>query len=106
MEFVFVKGEVLLPEEYIEKLRNKLNDIGILTVGDYDNVVSYSVVKGYWRPFGEANPFKGTKGEISYGTECKMEFRCLMKRIEEVKRLIKNVHPYEEPIINVIPILS
>jgi len=41
---------VLLPEEYIEMLRNELNDIGVLTVGNYNNVVSYSVVKGYWRP--------------------------------------------------------
>ncbi|MEH7239496.1 cytochrome C biogenesis protein [Bacillus sp. JJ1562] len=106
MEPKFVKVEVLLPEEYIEELRNKLNDIGVLTVGNYDNVVSYSVVKGYWRPLEEANPFNGSKGEISFGTECKMEFRCLMKNIEEVKELIISIHPYEEPVINVIPILS
>ncbi|MFA1822083.1 divalent cation tolerance protein CutA [Virgibacillus oceani] len=106
MEFEFVKVEVLLPEEYIEELRNKLNDIGVLTVGAYDNVVSYSVVKGYWRPLEEANPFNGSKGEISFGTECKMEFKCLMKNIAEVKELIKRIHPYEEPVINVIPILS
>lgn len=106
MEFEFVKIEVLLPEEYIEKIRNKLNEIGVLTVGNYDNVISYSVVKGYWRPLEQATPFNGTRGEISFGTECKMEFRCLKKNIEEVKKSIKSNHPYEEPIINVIPILS
>ncbi|CDO02972.1 hypothetical protein BN988_01454 [Oceanobacillus picturae] len=106
MEFEFVKVEVLLPEEYIVELRNQLNDIGVLTVGDYDNVVSYSVVKGYWRPLEEANPFNGSKGEISFGTECKMEFKCLMSNIAEVKGLIKRVHPYEEPVINVLPMLS
>ncbi|MBP2080148.1 hypothetical protein J2Z64_004460 [Oceanobacillus polygoni] len=77
-----------------------------MTVGNYDNVLSYSVVKGYWRPLEEANPFNGSKGEISFGTECKMEFKCLMKNIDEVKELIKSTHPYEEPVINVIPILS
>ncbi|MFD1173962.1 divalent cation tolerance protein CutA [Oceanobacillus picturae] len=106
MEFEFVKVEVLLPEEYIVELRNQLNDIGILTVGDYDNVVSYSVVKGYWRPLEEANPFNGSKGEISFGTECKMEFKCSLSNIAEVKGLIKRVHPYEEPVINVLPMLS
>lgn len=101
-----MKVEILLPEEYIETLRNKLNDIGILTVGKYDNVVSYSVVKGYWRPLEEAMPFKGYVGETSFGTECKMEFRCLYKDIEEVKSIIKSVHPYEEPVINIFPLLN
>lgn len=106
MKFELVKVEVLLPEEYIETLRNALNDIGVLTVGNYDNVVSYSSVKGYWRPLEGSTPFIGTTGEVSSGTEYKMEFRCFFNRIEEVKKLIRTVHPYEEPIINVIPILS
>ncbi|MFA1822932.1 cytochrome C biogenesis protein [Virgibacillus oceani] len=106
MEFELVKVEVLLPEEYIEKFRNELNDIGVLTVGNYDNVVSYSAVKGYWRPLEGSIPYNGTKGEISFGTECKMEFSCLIKDMEEVKKLIRTVHPYEEPIINVMPVLS
>ena len=106
MEFQFVKVEVLLPEEYIENLRNELNNLGVLTVGNYDHVVSYTFVKGYWRPLKESTPFNGTKGEISFGTECKMEFRCLYRDIQEVKNVIKSIHPYEEPIINVIPLLN
>lgn len=106
MEFKFVKVEVLLPEKYIEEVRNRLNEMGVLKVGNYDNVISYTHVSGFWRPLEEATPFEGAKGEISFGTECKMEFRCCKQDIEEVKRLIKSVHPYEEPIINVIPLLS
>jgi hypothetical protein len=106
MDCIYVKVEVLLPEEFIEKLRNKLNDIGVLTVGKYDNVISYSVVKGFWRPLEDSKPFKGNIGEISFGTECKMEFSCLYKNIEEVKSIIRSVHPYEEPVINVLPLLN
>ena len=106
MEFQFVKVEVLLPEEYIENLRNELNNLGVLTVGNYDHVVSYTFAKGYWRPLKESTPFNGTKGKISFGTECKMEFRCLYRDIQEVKNVIKSIHPYEEPIINVIPLLN
>ena len=106
VEFEFVKVEVLLPEEYIEEIRNQLNDLGVLTVGNYDHVVSYAVVQGYWRPLEAASPFKGTNGEISFGTECKMEFKCAKKNIERVKKLIRNCHPYEEPVINIIPLLS
>lgn len=106
MIFNFVKVEVLLPEEYIEQLRNKLNDFGILTVGKYYHIISYSVVKGYWRPLEDSKPFNGSVGEISFGTECKMEFKCLYKNIEEVRKIIQSIHPYEEPIINVLPLLD
>lgn len=106
MEFEFVKVELLLPEDYIEEIRNQLNDLGVLTVGNYDHVVSYSAVKGYWRPLKAAKPFKGAKGEISFGTECKMEFKCAKSSVQEVKKLIKHIHPYEEPVIHIIPLLS
>ncbi|MEK4628006.1 hypothetical protein MKZ17_07335 [Solibacillus sp. FSL R7-0682] len=54
MNITTVKGEVLLPEIFIEDIRNQLNAIGILTVGNYDHVISYTETKGYWRPLEEA----------------------------------------------------
>lgn len=54
----------------------------------------------------ESTPFNGSVGEISYGTECKMEFSCLYKNIEEVKNIIRSFHPYEEPVISVLPLLN
>ncbi|WP_353949367.1 cytochrome C biogenesis protein [Sporolactobacillus sp. Y61] len=87
------------------QVRNKLNEAGVLTVGKYDNVISYSKVKGYWRPLEGANPYDGVIGQITSGTECKMEFRCHLKEVAFVKSIIKEVHPYEEPIINIIPSL-
>jgi len=106
MDIKFVKVEVLLPEVYIEQLRNELNELGVLTVGNYDHVVSYTVTKGYWRPLDKAVPFVGEKGEISFGTECKLEFRCLYSTLEEEKNVINGIHPYEEPIKNGIPLLN
>ncbi|MEI5908042.1 cytochrome C biogenesis protein [Bacillus spongiae] len=106
MNFSKVKVEVLLPEEYIEPLRNKLNNRDVLTIGEYDHVVSYSHVNGYWRPKKDAKPFNGEVGKVSFGTECKMEFRCPYTDIEEVKKVILSIHPYEEPIINVLPLLD
>ncbi|MFT8311357.1 MAG: cytochrome C biogenesis protein [Sporolactobacillus sp.] len=105
MEFKACKIEVLIPESYIASLRNQLNEAGILKVGKYDNVISYSEVKGYWRPLEGAAPYDGEIGKLSAGTECKMEFRCQFEHVDGVKTIIKAVHPYEEPIINVIPLL-
>lgn len=105
MDIKFCKIEVLLPEEIIVELRNQLNSIGVLKVGKYDNVISFSEVKGYWRPLEGSVPYDGEVGKIASGSECKMEFKCLYKEIDKVKQVIKKVHPYEEPIINVFPLL-
>ncbi|PLR76605.1 cytochrome C biogenesis protein [Bacillus sp. V3-13] len=105
MNFDYVKVEVLIPEEYIKKLRNELNEAGFLTVGLYDHVLSFSPVRGFWRPLEGAKPFAGSIGEISTGSECKVEFRCLFNQLKEVKAIIRSIHPYEHPIINAIPLL-
>jgi len=34
------------------------------------------------------------------------EFKCLNAKINEVKKVITDNHPYEEPIINIIPLLN
>ena len=56
MQFTEVKIEVFIPEEYIETLRDELNKIGACKTGEYDHCLSYSSVKGYWRPLEEASP--------------------------------------------------
>ncbi|WP_077622487.1 divalent cation tolerance protein CutA [Sediminibacillus massiliensis] len=106
MNFSYVKFEVLLPEEYIVPLRNHLNKKKVLTVGEYDHVVSYTETKGYWRPLEASTPYLGEKNTIAFGSECKMEFKASYKRIEEIRNLIKSIHPYEEPIINVVPLIT
>lgn len=105
MDFEKCKVEVLIPENYIIPLRDKLNEAGILTVGKYDNVISYSEVKGYWRPLEGADPYDGVIGQVSSGQECKVEFRCRVQELATVKTMIKEIHPYEEPIINIFPLL-
>ncbi|TGB03526.1 cytochrome C biogenesis protein [Halobacillus salinus] len=106
MNLSHVKFEVLVPEEYIVPLRNLLNENHVLTVGEYDHVVSYTETKGYWRPLESSDPYAGKKNEVAYGSECKLEFQSPFERIEEVKGLIKRIHPYEEPVIHVVPLLT
>lgn len=42
----------------------------------------------------------------NFKTECKMNLNVFMQKINEVKKVITDNHPYEEPIINIIPILK
>ncbi|TFD94511.1 cytochrome C biogenesis protein [Jeotgalibacillus sp. R-1-5s-1] len=106
MRFSFVKIEVLLPEDIIIPLRNRLNDAGILHVGHYDHVLSYTHTKGYWRPLNTAKPFNGNQNEISFGEECKMEFRCPIDKLALAKQIVKDIHPYEEAVMYIIPLLD
>jgi hypothetical protein len=107
MRYKLVKFEVFIPEEFVEELRTELNKINALTVdGIYDNCMAISKVKGYWRPLEEANPYEGSIGEISEEEECKVEFSCRYEISKKAIEVIKKVHPYETPVINILPNLA
>lgn len=107
MEINFLKVETFIPEEYLENLRKNLNDIGALTLGgNYDNCMSVSKVIGSWRPLEGADPFKGEIGKLCETEECKVEFCCRREVLKKAVDIIKKVHPYEYPVINVLPIIS
>jgi hypothetical protein len=101
-----VKIEIFIPEEYIEPLRDELGRIDVGHIGNYDHCVSITDVRGYWRPLDGATPFAGEIGQISAGTECKVEVNCKWENIEEALRVIKSVHPYDEPLINIVPLIN
>ncbi|AVQ45446.1 divalent cation tolerance protein CutA [Clostridium botulinum] len=107
MKFDFFKIETFIPEEYIKELRKALNHIGALTVGgNYDNCMAVSKVKGFWRALEGSDPFNGQIGEICEAEEYKVEFCCTKEVLENTITTIKKVHPYEIPVINIIPILN
>lgn len=104
MNFEFVKIEVFIPEEFVKELRSELNKIGALTVdGRYDNCMAVSKMTGYWRPLEGSNPYDGEIGKVSEAEEWKVEFTCKYSIYKEVMAVIKKVHPYEIPVINVLP---
>ena len=106
MNFKKVKIEVYIPEEYRDKLREALNNIGVLGVGNYDNVMSVTKVTGYWRPLKNANPFDGEINKLSKADEDKIEFAADIENVYNAVKVIKEVHPYEEPVINIIPLIN
>ena len=100
------KFEVFIPEGYVDAMREQLNALGVLKVGDYDHVLSAAKVTGYWRPLEGANPHSGSVGEISCAPECKLEFRCSGGLLQQTVEKIYEVHPYEEPVVNVLPLVD
>ncbi|SRR5258708_4562619 len=98
------KIEIFLPEQYIDAIREAMNTAGACHVGNYDNCLNYMPVHGFWRPLEGAHPFKGTIREINKGTEYKIETVCDDEHLEAAIAAARKAHPYEEPLINIIPL--
>jgi hypothetical protein len=101
-----VKIEIFIPESYVPALRDELSKVGAGHIGDYDHCISVSTVRGYWRPLEDANPFLGKVGKISEGSECKVEVNCKLEVVKPTLEAIRCIHPYEEPVINILPLLN
>ena len=100
------KLEIFLPSTHVDVLRAALAEAGAGRVGDYDQCCSVMNVRGYWRPLEGASPYQGRVGQIEEGEECKVEVNCPRERLKDVLVAVRRVHPYEEPVINVIPLAN
>jgi len=105
-DFIYVKIEIFIPENYIETLRDELNKVNVGHIGKYDHCISITQVRGYWRPLPGSTPHQGKIGQISEGHECKVEVNCRAKDVEVALQVIKKIHPYDKPLINVVPLLN
>lgn len=101
-----VKLVVYVPEEYVMKIRDALHEDGYLKAGLYDHVVSWQKSNGTWRPLSGSHPFNGAEGKISVGTEARMEVRCPKNKAKKALQIIRSLHPYEEPVIDIIPLIA
>ncbi len=75
-------------------------------IGSYDHTASTVQVTGYWRPLSGAIPFIGKEGEISSEPEIKIEVNCKREHIPETLHAIYENHPYEQPVVNIIPLVN
>ena len=98
----YYKLEIFIPETNFSKLRNALQSVDAGHIGNYDCCLSYSKVIGMWRPLAGTAPFIGKENEISEEEELKVEVTVREDILDETLKAIKAVHPYEEPVINVI----
>ena len=104
MEFAYCKLEIFLPEEALPAVARALREAGAGHIGKYDSCLSYSRVTGCWRPLEGTSPYLGQVGEISAEPELKVEVTCHTEKVDQVLAAVKRAHPYEEPVINAIPL--
>ncbi len=106
MEMTLYHIIVLSPVDSADGVRKAMADAGAGRLGNYDSCSFSSRVTGRFRPLEGADPAVGTKGKIEEVEEEKIEAVVPHEKLKEVLNAIKNVHPYEEPAIHVIPMVD
>ena len=103
MTIQYLKLEIFIPATHFRILQKALQSVDAGHIGNYDSCLSYSPVKGTWRPLEGTTPYIGKKNEISEEEEYKVEVTIKKENLEKTMTVVKEIHPYEEPVINVIP---
>ncbi len=98
------KLEIFVPEGYFAQVRQALWSEDAGHIGGYDRCLSWSRVSSCWRPLEGTRPFDGTPGVLTVGEEVKVEVCCKGEFLERTLEAVKAAHPYEEPVINVLPL--
>lgn len=106
VESEIFKIGVNIPAEFLQTLMDSINDNMESLYPLYDRTFNYWPVKGTWRPLPGATPYNGTVGRIVLADEMRLEFTVKEKDLEKVLMIIKDVHPYEEPVIDIIPMVE
>lgn len=105
-EFSLYKLEIYVPESHFEAVRTALWSVDAGHIGRYDHCLSWSRTFGCWRPLEGTNPYDGVEGELSEAEEIKIEVCCRAETLKETLRAVRAAHPYEEPVINVLPMVA
>ena len=98
------KLEIFVPESHFGAVREALWSVDAGHIGNYDRCLSWSRVNSCWRPLEGTCPYDGQEGELSQAEEIKIEVCCREGRLAETVSAIKSAHPYEEPVINILPL--
>ena len=94
---------VYIPVEFSDKLMDALDEIMDPLYPGYRRTFAISEVTGTWKPVKGSHPYIGSHGKIEKVQENKIEFVVKEFDLKRVLAKIKEIHPYEEPMIDVSP---
>lgn len=101
-----LKIATYIPREYTNALMDRITEVIVPVYEGYDRTFSLTDVTGTWRPLDGSDPFIGTHGEIEISPEVKVEFVIRKNDLKVTIDTIVDVHPYEEPAIDVIEMID
>jgi hypothetical protein len=91
-----------VPEASLEAVKNAAFSAGAGKLGDYDRCSWQVLGVGQFRPLANSQPFIGQCGVTEHVAEYRVEMLCAEQYLVEAVKVIKQVHPYEEPAVDII----
>ena len=101
-----VKIVVTIPVEDVNKVRSAICDAGAGVIGNYTYCTISTICIGTFKPNDIANPYIGEKNKMEFVEEEKLEVVCDVGNVKKVISILREIHPYEEPAIDIIPLLD
>lgn len=101
-----VKIVVTIPLDKTEEVRNAICNEGAGIIGNYTHCSMSTKCIGTFKPNNNANPYIGQNNKLEIVEEYKLEVVCTIDKVKKVISKLKQVHPYEEPAIDIIPLLD
>lgn len=101
-----VKIFVTVPLKNVDEVRNAMCKAGAGIIGNYSFCSTTTKSIGTFLPNDNANPYIGTNNQLEFVEEEKLEIVCDIKLVKKVISELRKVHPYEEPAIDIIPLID
>ena len=101
-----VKIIVTVPVENTEEVRNAICSEGAGVIGNYTHCSMSTKCIGSFKPTDESNPYIGEKNKLVFVEEDKLEVICDIAIVKKILKRLREVHPYEEPVIDIIPLID
>lgn len=101
-----VKIFVTIPLDSVGKVREAVCNAGAGIIGEYTFCTSSTKSIGTFIPSENANPHIGARIKLEFVEEEKLEFVCDVEKVKEVIEELRKSHPYEEPAIDIIPLID
>ena len=101
-----VKIIVTVPVDNVNDVRTAICNEGAGIIGNYTHCSMSSKCIGTFIPTDDANPYIGEKNKLEFVEEEKLEVVCSVDIVKKVITKFREVHPYEEPGIEIVPLLD
>lgn len=106
MIFNKFKIVTMVPIDNVDSVRDAICDEGAGIIGNYTYCTTSTTCIGTFIPNDHANTYIGTNNKLEFVDEIRLKVTCDIKKVKEVVTKLHLVHPYEEPNIDIYPLLD
>src|SRR5687768_10054583 len=106
MQYIRVKIITTVPPQHADSIREALGKAGAGQIGEYSFCSTSILSKGRFKPSEQAKPFIGKANKLEVVEEEIIEVICERAQARQVVQALRAAHPYEEPVVDIIPLVN